>query len=110
MKSESGFHIGNSEKIPDIAKHAAKTPGPGNYETNYSTVKKDHAIVIGSEKRSDMVLNHFTPGPGQYKAQEKIDVTMRHSPVPVFGKSTRSFSTSNLVPGRIFLSTQLEHT
>jgi hypothetical protein len=67
VKSESGFKIGNSEKIGDIVGPAKKLPGPGNYETNISTVKKDHAFKIGTEKRSDMVLNRFTPGPGQYK-------------------------------------------
>jgi hypothetical protein len=46
---------------------AKKLPGPGNYETNISTVVKDHAYVIGNEKRSDMVLNKFVPGPGQYR-------------------------------------------
>lgn len=49
-----------------------------------------------------MVLNHFTPGPGQYKPQDNLQITLRHSPVPVFGKSARSLSTSNLVPGRSF--------
>lgn len=47
-----------------------------------------------------MILNHFTPGPGQYKPQDTIQFTLRHNPVPVFGKSARSLSTSNLVPGR----------
>ena len=51
-----------------------------------------------------MVLNHFTPGPGQYKAPTWNEVTLSHSPMPVFGKSARSLSTSNLVPGRIDIS------
>lgn len=38
VKAESGFKIGNSEKIADIVGPAKKLPGPGNYETNISTV------------------------------------------------------------------------
>jgi hypothetical protein len=52
-----------------IANHAGENvniPGPGNYETNKSTIIKDHAVKIGTEKRSNMVINNFTPGPGRY--------------------------------------------
>lgn len=52
IKSENGFKIGNSEKIADIVGAAKKLPGPGNYETNISTMKKDHAAKMGTEKRS----------------------------------------------------------
>ena len=63
-KNESGFTIGGSAKLGDLVGEARKLPGPGNYETNRSSVTKDHATKIGNQLRSDMVLNHFTPGPG----------------------------------------------
>lgn len=64
-KNESGgFTIGASAKLGDIVGDARKLPGPGNYETNRSTVTKDHSTKMGTQLRSDMVLNHFTPGPG----------------------------------------------
>ena len=77
-----------------------KNPGPGNYETNRSTVTKDHGTKIGSQQRMDMVLNHFTPGPGEYQSRRIEELTGRKEPNAVFGKSGRSFSTTNLVPGR----------
>jgi hypothetical protein len=47
---------------------ANKMPGPGNYETNYSTViDKFHATKFGYEKRSELAYKTNTPGPGQYK-------------------------------------------
>lgn len=53
-----------------------------------------------------MVLNHFTPGPGQYKDVNPQEVIVRQSPAIIFGKSSRSMSTSNLIPGRKYLETQ----
>lgn len=99
VKSESGFKIGNSEKIADLVGMAKKLPGPGNYEVNTSTVLKDHVARIGSEKRSDMVLNKFTPGPGQYN-DVRIEDIMKNAPKMVFGKSGRSLSTASIGPGR----------
>lgn len=99
VKSESGFKIGNSEKIADLVGMAKKLPGPGNYEVNTSTVIKDHVARIGSEKRSDMVLNKFTPGPGQYN-EVRIEDIMKNPPKMVFGKSGRSLSTASIGPGR----------
>ena len=63
-KNESGFTIGASAKIGDIVGENRKLPGPGNYETNSSSVIKSHSTKMGTQLRSDMVLNHFTPGPG----------------------------------------------
>jgi hypothetical protein len=70
LKADNGFTIGHSDKIADIVGDLKKLPGPGNYETNTSTVVSKNAAVIGSQKRSNMVLNNFTPGPGQYKDTE----------------------------------------
>lgn len=109
VKSESGFKIGHSEKIADLVGAAKKLPGPGNYEVNTSTVLKDHAARIGSEKRSDMVLNKFTPGPGQYN-EVKLEEITRNAPKMVFGKSGRSLSTASIGPGRTSLPTQLATT
>ena len=64
MKNEGGFTIGASAKLGDLVGEGRKLPGPGNYETNRSTVTKDNAARIGKQQRMDMVLNHFTPGPG----------------------------------------------
>ncbi len=66
VKTENGFKIGGSLKIANHAGENVNIPGPGNYETNKSTIIKDHAVKIGTEKRSNMVINNFTPGPGRY--------------------------------------------
>lgn len=51
-------------------------PGPCNYETNTSTCLLHHSAKIGSERRSEMVLNNYTPGPGQYQ-DSKIHITLK---------------------------------
>lgn len=56
-----------------------------------------------------MVLNNYTPGPGQYQ-DSKIQIILKREPNSVFGKAGRSSSTSNLIPGRTLHSIQLEHT
>lgn len=57
-----------------------------------------------------MVLKTFTPGPGQYQDKNICEVSLRTNPRTVFGKSGRSLSTSNLVPGRIAILIQLALT
>lgn len=86
--------------MADIVGEGKKLPGPGNYEINISTVVKDHVARIGSEKRSDLVLNKFTPGPGQYN-ETKLEETLKSGPKMVFGKSGRSLSTHAIAPGRL---------
>ena len=56
-----------------------------------------------------MVLNNYTPGPGQYK-DSSIHITFKREPNSIIGKAGRSFSSSNLAPGRIYIFTQRAHT
>lgn len=45
-------------------------PGPGAYDKNYTMVKtKEHAVKIGSSKRSEFISRSVMemPGPGNYE-------------------------------------------
>lgn len=108
VKGDEGYTIGGSSRIGDIIGQARKVPGPGDYETNRSTMVNDNASRMGNQQRTDMVLNHYTPGPGQYDDSHH-GLKLRKEPTITFGKSGRSSSTSNFIPGRTFRSTQLEH-
>jgi hypothetical protein len=47
-----------------------------------------------------MVLNKFTPGPGQYNETKIDNSIMKAMPKVIFGKSGRSLSSANIIPGR----------
>ena len=72
-----------------------KTPGPGNYDPNYyATLETIPSFRVGSSKRDFPLSSNSTPGPGNYDPVVSPLKTSIN-----FGKSSRSDSYDNAMPG-----------
>jgi hypothetical protein len=70
-------------------------PGPGNYNPIYeATLEKVPGFRLGSSKRTGEFVKTFTPGPGKYDP-----ILDSATPNINFGKSSRSVSYENSMPG-----------
>ena len=81
----------------DVSKVAI--PGPGTYDSKSSLIDQKRGVGFGPERKIQMADIKNVPGPGQYDILN-FKNTIHKEPNQLFCKSTRSNSTTLLVPGR----------
>ena len=101
IKINSGYKIG-SEKKSDPPKNNVNFPGPGQYDTDKSTlVNESRAVQFDPSSRKLKIGNNatITPGPNEY-SEIGFNSTVRNEPKISFAKSKRILSMKNFVPAR----------